>query len=129
MDIIDIMRRAAKAGMNRLGNEFSPVTDAERQANMARESNMMRDPNIASLFQGQQMAPRRFPSQDDMMHHRGSAYTVPGDTRRQIMRDYDMGVDYGYESGRLPADVIDKVLIEEEMRRRNRAMPGSPVDY
>ncbi len=130
MSILDVIRQAVKSGGNRLANQFAPVTDQERMANMQQRPNMpgYQTPagadSIAGRFAGQ------FPTQDDMQRHRGSAYTVPDATRQQIMQDYDSGVDFGYEgSGRLPADVVDKVLIEEEMRRRNRAMPGSPVAY
>ena len=130
LSILDIIRQTVKGGMNRLGNEFSAVTPEERAANMQRRPNMpgyqipAGADSIAGRFAGQ------FPTQDDMQRHRGSAYTVPDPTRQRIMQDYDRGVDFGYEgSGRLPADVVDKVLIEEHMRRRNRAMPGSPVDY
>ena len=130
MSILDVIRQTVKGGMNRLGNEFSAVTPEERAANMQRRPNMpgystpAGADSIAGRFAGQ------FPTQDDMQRHRGSAYTVPDPTRRLIMQDYDRGVDFGYEGyGGLPADVVDKILIEEHMRRRNRAMPGSPVDY
>ena len=130
MDILEIFRQAIKGGGDRLGNQFSPVTEQERMANMQQMPNMpgYQTPagadSIAGRFAGQ------FPTQDDMQRHRGSAYTVPDATRQQIMQGHDAGVDYGYEGpGRLPADVVDKVLIEEQMRRRNRAMPGSPVNY
>jgi hypothetical protein len=71
-----------------------------------------------------------FPGVDDMQRHRGTGYTVPGDVRQDIMGGHDAGRDYGYEGpGQYPADVVDRVLIEEQMRRRNRTMPGSPVNY
>lgn len=130
MSILDVIRQAVKGGGDRLANQFAPVTDQERMANMQRQPNMpgYQTPagadSIAGRFAGQ------FPTQDDMQRHRGSAYTVPDPTRQLIMQDYDRGVDFGYEgSGQMPADVVDKVLIEEHMRRRNRAMPGSPVAY
>ena len=131
MSILDVIRQTVKGGMNRLGNEFSAVTPEERAANMQRRPNMpgystpAGADSIAGRFAGQ------FPTQDDMQRHRGSPYTVPDHTRRLIMQDYGDGMDVpGYErEGLLPTDVIDKVLIEEHMRRRNRAMPGSPVDY
>ncbi len=131
MSILDIIRQAVKGGGDRLANQFAPVTDQERMANMQRMPNMpgYQTPagadSIAGRFAGQ------FPTQDDMQRHRGSPYTVPDHTRRLIMQDFEGGMDVpGYErEGLLPTDVIDKVLIEEHMRRRNRAMPGSPVDY
>lgn len=146
MDILEIFRQAIKGGGDRLGNQFAPVTEQERMANMQRQPNMpgysarygniversnnphtrtdWQDGSIAGQFAGQ------FPTQDDMQRHRGSGYTVPDAARRDIMSGHDAGRDYGYEGpGQYPADVVDRVLIEEEMRRRNRAMPGSPVNY
>tara|TARA_R110002020_G_scaffold453679_1_gene668698 strand:- start:78 stop:503 length:426 start_codon:yes stop_codon:yes gene_type:complete len=141
MDILDIFRQVIKGGGDRLANQFAPATEQERMANMQRRPNMpgystragdvvgsmapgLAASSIASQFAGQ------FPTQDDMQRHRGSAYTVPDPTRQMIMQDHDRGVDFGYEGGgQMPADVVDKVLIEEHMRRRNRAMPGSPVNY
>jgi|TARA_Y100000310_G_C20650300_1_gene799046 hypothetical protein len=130
MDILEIFRQAIKGGGDRLANQFAPVTEQERMANMQRRPNMpgYQTPagadSIAGRFAGQ------FPTQDDMQRHRGSGYTVPDAVRRGIMSGHDAGRDYGYEGpGQYPADVVDRVLIEEEMRRRNRAMPGSPVNY
>ena len=136
MDILEIFRQAIKGGGDRLGNQFSPVSDQERMANMQQRPNMpgYQTPagadSIAGQFVQQGARPHGFPGVDDMQRHRGSPYTVPDATRQQIMQGHDAGVDYGYEGpGQLPADVVDRVLIEEQMRRRNRAMPGSPVNY
>jgi hypothetical protein len=37
--------------------------------------------------------------------------------------------EFGLADQFAPQDVVDRVLIEEQMRRRNRTMPGSPVNY
>ena len=90
----------------------------------------MRGSGIAAQFAPQGARPNGFPGVDDMQRHRGTGYTVPDAARRHIMGAHDAGRDYGYEgSDPYPPDVVDRVLIEEQMRRRNRTMPGSPVNY
>ena len=221
--ILEIFRQALKGGVNRLGQQFSPFSEEERQANMNQEPNFPgysttagadgpMDPaqidainrrnlagfeidpreGIAAQFAPRQVGTRRwatqrdwnnnphtrldvgpempmmgrqitaeefgngpypqtepydapfgdpvppppqrptprFPGVDDMRQHRGTGYTVPGAARQDIMAGHDAGRDYGYEGpGQYPQDVVDRVLIEEQMRRRNRTMPGSPVNY
>ena len=196
MDILEMFRQAIKGGGDRLGQQFSPVTDGERQANMNQQPNFpgystpagadagpgvdptfaqrqypgregiadnfrdmqqvngsltetfpSRGPSsgnipdnfrdmqqvngsLAETFAPQRARPVGFPGVDDMQRHRGTGYTVPDAARQDIMGGHDAGRDYGYEgSGQYPPDVVDRVLIEEQMRRRNRTMPGSPVDY
>ena len=146
MDILEIFRQAIKGGGDRLGQQFSPVSDEERRANMNQQPNFpgynttagsdARPPygysqgGIAAQFAPQGARPNGFPGVDDMQRHRGTGYTVPDAARRHIMGAHDAGRDYGYEgSDPYPPDVVDRVLIEEQMRRRNRTMPGSPVNY
>ena len=138
MDILEIFRQAIKGGGDRLGQQFSPFSEEERQANMNQQPNFpgYSTPagadagGIAAQFAPQGARPMGFPGVDDMQRHRGTGYTVPDAARRDIMGGYDAGRDYGYEGpGQYPADVVDRVLIEEQMRRRNRTMPGSPVNY
>jgi len=138
MDILEIFRRAIKGGGDRLGRQFSPVSGEERQANMNQQPNFpgYSTPagadagGIAAQFAPQGARPHGFPGVDDMQRHRGTGHTVPDAARLDIMAGHDTGRDYGYEGpGQYPADVVDRVLIEEQMRRRNRTMPGSPVNY
>ena len=203
MDILEIFRQAIKGGGDRLGQQFSPVSDEERRANMNQRPNFpgysttagsdARPPygyggggvaaqfapgldyrsqwpqqvgtqremtrrdwsnnphtrtdfgpemplmgrqisaeefGLADQFAPQGARPNGFPGVDDMQRHRGTGYTVPDAARRHIMGAHDAGRDYGYEgSDPYPPDVVDRVLIEEQMRRRNRTMPGSPVNY
>jgi len=152
--ILEIFRQAIKGGGDRLGQQFSPFSEEERQANMNQQPNFPGystpagadagpgvDPTfaqrqypgregIAAQFAPQGARPNGFPGVDDMRQHRGTGYTVPDAARQDIMGGHDAGRDYGYEgSGQYPPDVVDRVLIEEQMRRRNRTMPGSPVNY
>ena len=75
---------------------------------------------IAAQFAPQGARPNGFPGVDDMRQHRGTGYTVPDAVRQDIMGGHDAGRDYGYE---------DRVLMEEQARRKYRTMPGSPVNY
>jgi hypothetical protein len=190
MDILEIFRQAIKGGGDRLGQQFSPFSEEERQANMNQQPNFpgystpagadaggiadnfrdMRQVNgsltetfpsrgpssgnipdnfrdmqrvngsltetfpsngsLAAQFAPQGARPMGFPGVDDMQHHRGVGYTVPDAARRDIMAGHDAGRDYGYEGpGQYPDDVVHRVLTEERARRRNMAMPGSPVNY
>jgi hypothetical protein len=161
MDILEIFRQAIKGGGDRLGQQFSPFSEEERQANMNQQPNFPgystpagadgpMDPaqidainrrnlagfeidpreGIAAQFAPQGARPMGFPGVDDMQHHRGAGYTVPDAARRDIMAGHDAGRDYGYEGpGQYPDDVVHRVLTEERARRRNMAMPGSPVNY
>ena len=136
--ILQMFKQAVKGGADRLGQQFSPFSEEERQANMNQQPNFpgYSTPagadagGIAAQFAPQGARPMGFPGVDDMQRHRGTGYTVPDAARQDIMAGHDAGRDYGYEGpGQYPADVVDRVLIEEQMRRRNRTMPGSPVNY
>tara|TARA_R110000824_G_scaffold106829_6_gene252581 strand:+ start:1899 stop:2363 length:465 start_codon:yes stop_codon:yes gene_type:complete len=154
MDILEIFRQAIKGGGDRLGQQFSPFSEEERQANMNQQPNFPGyntlagadagpgvDPTfaqrqypgregIAAQFAPQGARPNEFPGVDDMRQHRGTGYTVPDAVRQDIMGGHDAGRDYGYEGpGQYPQDVVDRVLMEEQARRKYRTMPGSPVDY
>jgi hypothetical protein len=141
--ILEIFRQALKGGGDRLGQQFSPFSEEERQANMTQQPNFpgyntlagADAGGIAAQFAPQQVGTQRVGTQRDWSnnpHTRtdwGPELPMNG---RQISAE-EFGVDPTFAQRQYPGregnDVVDRVLMEEQMRRRNRTMPGSPVNY
>ena len=140
-DILEMFRQAIKGGVDRLGQQFSPYSEEERQANMNQQPNMpgysarygnvvesSNNPHTRTDWQGADAGPgvdptfaqRQYPGREGIADNFRDMQQVNGSLAETFAPQ--RARPNGFPG-------VDRVLMKEQMRRRDRTMPGSPVNY
>jgi len=150
--IVDMFRQAVKGGrgpedeaytaQRRESMGFQPEGPTESQMQRLRDDRYREDrrnsmrpimnyseepKQLAAQFAPQQVGTQRVGTQRDWSNN---PHTRTDWGPELPMNGVPISAEeFGLADQFAPQDVVDRVLIEEQMRRRNRTMPGSPVNY